>query len=436
MDVIKNILDKARRRADGAEVFNVSSDTLPVRFRDNRLKSLESTSSDAYSLRVIKDGRVGFVSTTRIADIDSLIDSALAVAQFGSPAEFTLPGPAQYEAPEVYDRLVADLSPAVMVERCAELVDAITEFEPEAMVESSVTKSVSVVRVANTAGLDTQSKQTQFYASCGATLVEGESLLRVRDYCAGTHFIPALQELASSVKEQMAVGRHNVPMKPGDYPVIFSPLAMSDVLRCHLASVDGNAAAKGVSPWRDKLDETVAHARMTLVDDGLLPYGLGTSPFDGEGVPSSRTPVIEEGVLRSFLVDLRAAARLGHPLTGNARRAGKTAPSIGPSNLVLLPGQTSLDSMLSSIDQGLLIHSLMGAWASNPYGGQISGNIALGFKVEKGKLTGRVKDCMVYFNAFDAWRGQLVDLSTEVEQRGNTSFPYVMFEGIAINTKG
>lgn len=176
--------------------------------------------------------------------------------------------------------------------------------------------------------------------------------------------------------------------------------------------------------------------KFSLYDDGLAPMMSGTGAFDGEGVPMSRKPVIEDGRLANYLLDLRAASALGLKPTGNAsRRSGLSAPEPSSTNIIVPAGDVALADMIKGVRKGVLVEQLMGAWAGNMYAGQVSGNIALGFKIENGEPVGRVKDCMLSINAFTALKDNLEAQSQETRTVMDLSTPHFLIGNASISTK-
>ena len=433
----EKVLALAGQKAESAEVWCADSERIPVRFKDNKLKMLEASSSNGIALRVIADGKIGFAASTKMDAASDLVEKALATAQFGTPAEFDFPGPGDYPGPRVFDPAVADLEADALVETGAAILEKILAYEKHVQASISLDRGTGRVRLLNTEGVDLKRETTGISLWCTATLVEDESLLHTGDMMGSRFMYTEPEKVADRIIEQIRVGRKRAPIAEGRYPVIFSPWALSSILRPFMSCVDGDAVSRGISPWRGRTGEVVADERLSLYDDGLMEGGLGTAPWDDEGIPAQRTPLIEDGVLKNFLVDLKNSARLDLPPTGNGSRGGLgSLPGISTSNIYLEEGDIPYEEMLSSIKEGILVHQLMGAWGSNPYGGQISGNIGLGFKIENGEPVGRVKDCMLYLNGFEAWKDQLSAISSDVRQAVSFRFPYVLMEGVSISGRG
>lgn len=430
----EKVLDMASAKAEAAEVWCVDSERIPVRFEDNKMKMLELSSSTGMALRVIAGGRIGFAASTKAGAGTELVDKALATAEFGTEADFAFAELGQYPAMEIHDPAVVALTAESMTQTGGEILEKILAYDPEIKASVSLDRGVGQVRLLSSRGLDLNRQGTHASILCWTTLVEGESLLRTGDMVGSRYLYKDPMEIADRTVEQIAIGRKAASIASGKYPVVFSPWALGDILRPVLACVDGDAVSRGVSPWRERRGEYLADERLSIYDDGLMQGGLGTAPWDDEGVASQCTPIIEDGVLKSFLLDLRNSGRLNLPPTGNGQRGGLTSvPGVGTTNIRVEPGDTPYREMLASIDEGILVHQLMGAWGSNPYGGQVSGNIALGFKIEKGELVGRVKDCMLYLNAFEAWRDQLSAISSEVRQVLSYSYPHVLIDGVSVS---
>jgi PmbA protein len=143
------------------------------------------------------------------------------------------------------------------------------------------------------------------------------------------------------------------------------------------------------------LGERIADERFSLTDHPLLDFASSSGRYDGEGVPHRITPIVENGVIRNFLYDLDAAARSGVQSTGNG-------VGCEPTNLVLAEGDTSFDDMVRSTDYGLLVDSVMGLGQGNVLSGAFSVNVYLGYKIDGGRIVGRVKDVMLAGNTYDA----------------------------------
>jgi len=202
-------------------------------------------------------------------------------------------------------------------------------------------------------------------------------------------------------------------------PVIFTPEGFGAVLLSLGLAIDGKNVFLGASPLRDKIGQEIAHPSFTLIDDPTIEFGPRTSAFDDEGTLRKVTPLVENGVLRNFIYDLDTAGRVNTHPTGHGTNRQAT-------NLVMSPGDKSFDEMVSGIQEGLMVHDFLGLGQGNPINGEFSVNVFLGYKIEHGKIAGRVKDVMLAGNAYAA----LKDIAAISKEREWVSGPYSFFAGL------
>ena len=187
-----------------------------------------------------------------------------------------------------------------------------------------------------------------------------------------------------------------------EVPVVFDPDMAGSLLRHLAAAVSGNALYKGMSFLTGKLGETIAPPFVNVYDDGTLPGALGSKPFDGEGLPTRHTSVIDRGVLASYLFDTYSGRKLQSRSTGNAARSVADSPHVSPTNLILAAGDTSPQDIIKSVASGLYVTELMG-FGINPTTGDYSRG-ATGIWIENGELTYPVHEITVAGNLLQMFR--------------------------------
>jgi PmbA protein len=178
--------------------------------------------------------------------------------------------------------------------------------------------------------------------------------------------------------------------------VLLDPYATASFLGVLAGALTADAVQKGRSLFADKLGQTIGPAHLTLVDDGRLPDAPGTSPWDGEGTPSGRTPLVEGGVVRGWLHNAYTAAKDGTTSTGNASRSGfKAAPGISPTNLFLEPGEEDRDQLLARAGTAFYCQQILGAHSgANPISGEFSVGAA-GVMVRDGAFAEPVREATI-----------------------------------------
>ncbi len=194
-----------------------------------------------------------------------------------------------------------------------------------------------------------------------------------------------------------------------EVPVVFDPDMAGSLLRHLAGAVSGNALYKGMSFLTGKLGETIAPSFITVYDDGTLPGRLGSKPFDGEGLGTRRTAVVEDGVLTSYLFDSYSGRKMKSPSTGNASRSVADSPYVSPTNLFLQAGDTSPEDIIRSVRSGLYVTELMG-FGVNPVTGDYSRG-ATGLWIENGELTYPVSEITI--------AGNLLQMLQSIEAVGN-----------------
>ncbi|HHV62934.1 MAG TPA: TldD/PmbA family protein [Firmicutes bacterium] len=442
---MERLLNLASKEADAAEVFFIKSAETPVSFEANRLKFIETRMVEGAALRIIRNGRIGFSTSSKLDEPDILVRNAVASSEFGVEAAFEFPATskAALPTPRVYDAGIADLDPGYMIKLGSEMIARVLDAEPGAKCDVTFTRDVEEISVGHAGGGPPVSyRRTLFEGGMEVTVVSGEDILMVSDYNASSAMNIDFRRLTDGIIQRLIWARRIVPVTTGRYPVIFTSRAMVVLLLALKVALNGKTVLQGASPLAGKLGTRVMDERISLYDDGTVNHAPRSAPFDDEGVPCRRTPLIEGGVVRNFYYDLQTAGRSGKESTGNGWRVSRTGersfegqPTTAQTNIVVPPGDMSLERMIESMDEGLIVEQLMGAGQGNILSGAFSMNVHLGYKVEGGRIVGRVKNTMVAGNAFEAFN-DVVALGDKAEWvMGPYSVPAFLFRSLSVSTK-
>ncbi len=415
---MENILAEAKRVAEEAEVFMVSSEETPVQFEANRLKYIQSKQSTMVALRIIRQGRIGYAVTTEPDDIQSLVNNAVETAQFGMPAKFELPSPPSYPRVEVFDPNTESVSVERMIELGDELITMVTGHTPGIVCEAEVTKDISSIRIINSRGGQANYRKSAFSLGIVGNLIRDTDMLFVGESETSCQPLSEAKAMAEVVIQQLELAKNQAVAPSQPLPVVFTPKGVASALLLPLmAAFNGRTVLQGASPIGNRLGQQVFDKKLWLWDDPTIAYRPESRPCDDEGMPSQRTLLIERGSVASFFYDLQTAALAHTQSTGNgSRNHGLPAPS--PSAFIIAPGNTTFDEMVNDIKEGLVIEQLMGAEQGNILGGDFSGNVLLGYKVESGKIVGRVKDTMVSGNIYQVLK-QITAIGSEPKWVGS-----------------
>jgi len=393
--IVNRLIEKAMKKAQGAQVALGQSESTNVSFENDRLKSAKSSQSTGMSIKVIVDGKIGSSHTTDIDDVDGVVARALEAAEFGSPAHFRFPGPQEGPEVKVYDDAVLPVTKEEMVRIGEEMMTLVKEYNPDILLSSGVSKNVSKGQFVNSAGIEFSTETTNFAVGINGQWIRGTDIL-----WAGHGFGWKKREIdhvgiARKVIELFKMAENIAPIKSGDMPVIFTPEGVNVLLLALTLGFNGKNVFLGSSPLTGKLGEKIADETFSITDNPLLDYASSSGKYDGEGVPHQVTPLIEDGVLKYFLYDLDTAGRAGKETTGNG-------VGCDPTNLIIKEGDTPYEEMVKNTKEGLLVHDVLGLGQGNPISGEFSVNVQLGYKIENGEIIGRVKDVMLAGNTYEA----------------------------------
>ena len=218
-------------------------------------------------------------------------------------------------------------------------------------------------------------------------------------------------------------------VKTARVPVVFDPMVANSILDHIFEGVNGDSVYRGASFLAGKLGEKIAGDHVTVIDDGTMPGGFGTTPFDGEGVPSRRTVVIENGVLKSYLMNTYTAKKLGLKTTGNASRGLAGTPGIGPGNYFLQPGTKTPKEIIAAIPEGLYVTEFLGHGVNLVTGDYSRG--ASGLWISGGELTFPVEEITVAGNLKELFFN-ISEIGNDLEFRGAMASPTIRVDGLIV----
>ena len=434
------VLRSAQKVAEQAEVFSVSSRTVSVQFEANESKQVQTKESSSLALRIFREGRIGFATASGEGSLDALVDMAVETSQFGSPASFQFPSRFHRGSSEVciFDSKVEEIAMVRMVEIGKELIAKIRGHTPDILCDVEVTKRTGSISIINSQGGEGRYDKSFFGFSLEGILVRDTDMLFVGDSESSCRpdFI-GIDDLADRVIWQLEMAKEKAAVSTKLLPVIFTPLGVASALLSPLVlAFNGKAVLEGASPLKDKLGEQVFDKKLSLWDDATIAYGVGSYPFDDEGVSGQRLPLVTNGVVTNFLYDLQTAALAGTHSTGNGQRVGGGFPSPAISSLILSGGDVSFQAMVEDMKEGLIVEQLIGAEQGNLLGGDFGGNVLLGYKVENGEIVGRVKDTMIAGNVYQVLK-ELLGIGQEARWVGGIlQTPPLYCSHVSVATKG
>src|ERR1700724_1093899 len=217
--------------------------------------------------------------------------------------------------------------------------------------------------------------------------------------------------------------------KTAHVPVVLDPMVANSMLEHIFEGVNGDSVYRGASFLAGKLGETIAGPNVTVIDDGTMPRGFGTTPFDGEGIPTRRTVVIENGILKSYLLNTYTAKKLGLETTANASRGLAGTPGIGPGNYFLQAGTRTPQQIIGDIKEGLYVTEFLGMGVNLVTGDYSRG--ASGLWISGGELAYPVEEITVAGNLKEMFFN-ISEIASDLEFRGAMACPTIRIDGLIV----
>jgi len=400
------------------EAFLLHDRELKIEISQGQVETMKQAEETGIGLRVFNAGRIGFAysSDLSLPALQDLVDDAVSISAYTATDECNVlpPGDQLYSELDVCDPEIAAVSledkmeSAREVERIAQAYDPRIELVEKATYEDG---DYSML-IMNSRGIYAFGKGN--YCALSTVLVAREDDDRQNGFAFSSQrryrtLDPKSIGEEAALRALRSLKARTIPS--AQMPCVMESYVVVRFLDLLAASVQADAVQKGRSMLAGKVGQAVASSVVELVDDGRLPGGLASFPFDGEGVATQRNVVVDKGVLQGFLYDNYTGLKAQRQSTGNARRSTfRGLPTVGVSNFILGPGQKSPAELLEPISRGLYITEVMGMHTANPISGDFSVGSA-GIMIEEGHLTYAVRGVTI--------AGNLLQLLQDIDALGN-----------------
>jgi PmbA protein len=443
---LRNLAQDIVRRATkagatAAECVVREGDEFSTLVRLGQVETLKESGSRSVGVRVFFGQRAAstYSSDFSRAGLDRMLNSALELAKitsedpFGGVPEasqlgqlsgdldlyhedvYSLPGPDRIDYARRAEKAALDFDPRIKNSEGGSF-DAATGHKVLANSHGFVGEyrrsycSVAAVPIAQT---DDGAMQRDYWFSVARTLSKLES-----------------PEQVGKVAAQRTLRRLGArKVKTAHVPVVFDPMVATSILEHIFEGVNGDSVYRGASFLAGKLGQKIAGDNVTIIDDGTIPGGFGTSPFDGEGIPTRRTVVVDKGMLDSYLLNTYTAKKLGLTTTGNASRGLAGTPGIGPGNYFLQPGPRTPKQLIGDIKEGLYVTEFLGHGANLVTGDYSRG--ASGMWISNGELAYPVEEITVAGNLKEMFFN-ISETANDLEFRGSVASPTLRIDGLTV----
>jgi PmbA protein len=431
MDILKQL----RAEAEQVEVVNVQGESTTIGFESNRLKASQVEETKGVAVRVVKNGRLGFAASSDEAAVEKLMSNVLESAAYGDEIPIAFPAPQSAPKVTTFDRTITELSIPRMVEIGQEIIDLICQVEPDALVNVELERGVQHLSLRNQAGSNVSFERSPLSIAFEVNRIEGDDVLLMFDIMGTTVWEDDYLAFARRLGEKLELAKRSATIQSGRMPVLFAPTGALVLGLPLMLGLNGKSVYTNTSPMVGKIGEKLFDDKLTLVDDPTLDGKFGSASYDDEGVAHRRNVLVEKGVLKGFLYDLKTAAQSGVESTGNGSRSLFSPPDPSPTNLIVSAGETPLAEIIAGIDEGLLVENALGLGQGNVISGAFSNSLSLAFKIEKGEIVGRVKDVSIAGNVYDLLR-DVAAVSQETEWIYRIfNLPYILLPDVNVVAK-
>jgi PmbA protein len=419
--------------ADNCDCIVAHGQSLHISVRDGQVENTERSEGDNLALRVLVGNRVATVNAGAREDPEMLAERAVAMARVSPPDPYQGLAPLESLASAVADLDLFDGEPGdreILVKRALECeaagkaVDGVSRS-----MGASAAWGVTGFVLATSAGFSRGYRKSRFSASAAMVAGEGTAMERDYDFRSRVHQadLGDIAEIGAEAGRRAVRRRNPRQARSGKAPVIFDQRVSRSLLGTLCGAIDGAAVARKTSFLRDSMAKPVANPAITVHDDPLVRRGLGSRPFDGEGVAGQAITLVDSGILQTWLLDWAAARELQLGSNGRATRSGAgTSPST--TNCYIAAGADSPAEMIASVDHGLYLTETIGHGVNMVTGDYSKG--AAGFWIENGEIAYPVSEITIAGNLKEIFLTMIP--ASDLEFRHASNAPTLFVEGLTI----
>lgn len=443
LDLLRYAIKQAEALgASDAEAYGATNNESEIFIENNDIKQAKSQRTQSIGIRLVLDGSIGFYSINDLtkSKIRDAADMAIKVAR-ASPKDRhnVLPHRPKSKSKSlrgIYDRNADSFQTSDAARMAADMLKSAKSYDTRISVDSgNFSAEVATHAVANSNGIELKEKTSIFSWSIMGMAIEDTEISSFDYQVGGSHHIKDIDvyntatEFAQTVVKSLGTRKIEESFK-GE--MLLTPMASNEMIEEVIAhAINSDAVQKKSSHFAGKIGKQVASDLLTVEDDATNVEGLNASSFDREGVLHRKNIVIERGILKKFLYNTQTASKDGVRSTGNAGGSTSSPPTVSTTNFLVKPMRSSVDTLVSEIDKGIMISRFSGN--VNPVNGDFSGVVKGGQLIVNGTIKHAVKEVMVAGNVFEALR-RLNGISTERKAIYGSILPYMRFDGISFTT--
>jgi PmbA protein len=433
--------------ATEAEAFVSQSVQNWLTFHE-KIESARTSQITGIGVRTAIGKRMGFSSSSsvEVCEVKDVVKMALAIAKASEPDpdwHSLSKKDGRARAKGVFDKMTAEIGTDTLAQKSIEIIDSVHKKDSRlGLARGNMATGKMMCAMANSHASEFVKKGT--YASFSIRVkAEQNGRKGTGDEGCDTRswrkidFYDLVEEATQRALKSLDAS--SIPSTKSS--VIFANDVFARILDVMFTgTISADAVQKGRSPWIGKIGQQIAQDSFSAMDDGTMKEGMMTWSFDDEGVPQQRTPVIEKGILRSYLYDTYTAAKSKVASTGNARRSRSygfgrpytRTPTPSPSNFVLKPGDAERDELIEETRDGILVLTTIGEWLSNSISGTLNATVTNGLLVKNGELSDPVKGVIVSGDFFELIQSKIDLIAKDTRNDGNFYSPSVRVHEMSV----
>ena len=398
-DLANQTLDYALKNADQAEIYIETTENIDATIQNDQVDFAKEAHSMGLGIRVICDNRMGFAYTTQNKKLEETVKKAVSNAHANLVDEnFAFASKSDYPlVKDIYHNKFDTLELEDTISLGKSVIGTVLDNKCQPT-SGGVSAGCYKTLIINSEGASCEDASTYFSSFIAVNVPDGEGVSTASESDSSRKLDIDPEKIANKACEIALNSRGGKSVETGDMKILLDHHAASGILSTFSQAINGDNVQRGRSIYADKLDKEVSSPSLNIYDDGTIKGGLNSSRGDGEGTPSQKTVIIENGILRNFIYDIHTANKGKIQSTGNGMRASfNDMPAVGLSNLVV---DFKEQEGLSEIKDGILVTDVLGAHTANPISGDFSVEAMNAFKIEKGEVVYPIKKAMLSGNIF------------------------------------
>lgn len=421
---------------DEYEIYQEKSEYKSISFESNNLKEISVKQSQGFAVRAKKDSKITFSSSSNY-DLKKFQSHFLELSNYSIDTKINFPSKSKGANTNIFNKEDFNISNNYFIDKLKKEIDSILKKFPNALCDAGFNLAIGEINLTNSNNLSLNIDESLVSFFISAQIINGNDMLNIYKYDTSVSNITEekISSMTESLKEDLSIAQKISSTPKKGCPVVFTPHGLyQTILSPLLVSFSGTNLSKKLSSLCDREGEKIFDKNITLYDDPHIDLSPSSRNYDGEGIPTKKNVLIQDGKFINGIYDLKTANESGKDTTGSAGRSLHSNPSPSTSNIVMQNGENDFLKIIKNIDEGILVDHLLGAGQGNELSGDFSANISLGYKIEKGKIVGRVKNTMISGNAFKAL-SEIEEISSNTESvYGSLFLPFLQTNNIEISS--